>query len=249
VAPLGEQSGKGGSLTTGGTLDIERQLDDGDNDVWSVAGTPVDSVRVGLGLILASDRPDLVVSGSNFGQNQGRTVASSSGTVGAAYAATTYLGGLPAIDVSVEIDLAEARLTPPFPSTIAAFADAGAFTARLVGELQEHCKHGRLLPEFHQLHINYPAVPAASIAGIAFTDNAVTGGLDISYSDPDGAVAAGEGKIVLGASIADPATFEDDVLELSQDKIAIVVFDGDMQARRDAERQVQRALRDLAPTP
>jgi len=245
VAPLVDQSGKGGSLTTGGRLAVKRQVDDGDNDVWSVAGTPVDSVRVGLSEVLANDPPDLVVSGSNFGQNTGRTVASSSGTVGAAYAATTFNGGFPAIDVSVEINLGEARTG--FPSTLAAFPEAGAFTARLVRELQHDCRGGSLLPRFFQLHINYPARPAANIVGVEVTDLGTVASLDIGYTDPNGAIAAGEGNVFLAPVVTDPSQFEGDVLALSQGKIAIVVFDGDMTARPGPANKLREALKDLSP--
>ncbi len=72
VAPLSNQSGSGMSLTTSGTLDYSLQ----EEGVWSVDGKPVDAVALGLVHMMREDRPDLVVSGLNFGQ---RTSARTSG--------------------------------------------------------------------------------------------------------------------------------------------------------------------------
>jgi len=58
--------------------------------VWSVASTPSDATRMGLSVILADDPPDLVVSGSNFGQNLGQGATRGSGTLGAALAAAAF---------------------------------------------------------------------------------------------------------------------------------------------------------------
>src|SRR5262245_46475275 len=66
VAPLVDQSGKGGSLTTGGRLAVKRQVDDGDNDVWRVAGWSVDCVGGGLCAVLGMDPASLVGCGSTF---------------------------------------------------------------------------------------------------------------------------------------------------------------------------------------
>lgn len=230
VAPATDQSGKGGSITTGGALRLERRLE-GDNPVWSVAGTPVDSLRVGLAVVLAGDRPDLVVSGANIGENVARGIASGSGTVGAAYAATNdQLGSIPALDISVGLNLAEAGSTPRFGSTLAAFPEAGDFVAGLVADLQDDCRDGRLLPEYQQLHINYPPLPADRITGTEITELATVTTPDLTYSDPAGAVAAGSGDVRIGFTVPDPARLDGDGRALHDGKIAIVVFDGDMSA-------------------
>jgi hypothetical protein len=76
VAPAEQQSGKGGSLNTE-VFDFTpgvglMTLANHGGDVWSLAGTPVDSVKAGLDIVLAGSTPDLIVSGLNFGQNIGK---------------------------------------------------------------------------------------------------------------------------------------------------------------------------------
>ena len=79
VAPSGEQSGAGRSLTLTRPLRI-RQLDERRH---AVAGTPTDAVMMALGLVMEGSPPDLILSGVNRGANLGEDV-SYSGTVSAA---------------------------------------------------------------------------------------------------------------------------------------------------------------------
>jgi 5'-nucleotidase len=65
---------------------------------WAVSGTPVDSVFIALGHLLADARPDLVLSGINHGPNVGFDVYYS-GTVGAAREALVH--GIPAVALSL----------------------------------------------------------------------------------------------------------------------------------------------------
>ena len=92
-APATDQSSKSASMTSG-RITFEKKED----GVWAIHGTPADSADIGLRLLLKDSPPDLVVSGSNRGQNLG-TSANSSGTVGAAVVAMQK--GVPAIAVSV----------------------------------------------------------------------------------------------------------------------------------------------------
>ncbi len=133
VAPLNNQSGVGGGLNTGvgSFVNVIEEA----ASVWSVDSTPADSVRAGLGAVLASNPPDLVISGANFGQNISRQGVNASGTVGAALQAMQ--SGVPAIAISVGLDLSESSIEPiPFPSTFSAFGPSAAFLARLVATLE-----------------------------------------------------------------------------------------------------------------
>jgi 5'-nucleotidase len=99
VAPREQQSGTGRSMpvTSAGRIypDV-RRLDGRDVTVYSVDGTPAQSVQHGV--IELSDRlPSLVVSGINYGENTGNGVTIS-GTVGAALEAASL--GIPAIALS-----------------------------------------------------------------------------------------------------------------------------------------------------
>ena len=88
VAPEGNRSG------VGAAVDGATELDEKAPDVYAVDGTPADAVRAGLERF---GRPDLVVSGTNLGQNSGTGIVRS-GTVGAAV--TAARAGVPAIAAS-----------------------------------------------------------------------------------------------------------------------------------------------------
>lgn len=98
VAPAGEQSGVGCSITAYSPLFAQHLAED-DFEGYAVQGTPADCVLLGLGSLFAEDDfyPDLVVSGINRGSNASFDVLYS-GTVGAAIQAA--LSRLPALAVS-----------------------------------------------------------------------------------------------------------------------------------------------------
>jgi 5'-nucleotidase len=93
VAPSSEKSGAAQSLTLRQPI-VAQQVSERD---WSVDGTPADCVIVALHKLLLQ-RPDLVISGINFGANLGENVYYS-GTVGAAREAALH--HLPAFAISL----------------------------------------------------------------------------------------------------------------------------------------------------
>src|SRR6266404_6279119 len=83
VAPVGEQSAVGHSVTLLTPLIIQEVYDDDKQFVgWAVEGRPADCVKLAL-LELLPEPPDLIVSGLNAGSNAGINVLYS-GTVAAA---------------------------------------------------------------------------------------------------------------------------------------------------------------------
>jgi 5'-nucleotidase len=100
VAPLTNQSGTGGK-TTADTLQATKTKTASGYPAVAVAGYPADTVVWAVKDHGLSFRPDLVVSGINFGENIG-PLASLSGTVGAAKAAVQL--GIPALASSQGID-------------------------------------------------------------------------------------------------------------------------------------------------
>lgn len=95
VAPANEMSGASHSLTLSRPLRIRKQ---GERR-WSVDGTPTDCVALGLYQILKEElKPDICVSGINYGANLGDDV-SYSGTVAGALEATIM--GVPGIALSL----------------------------------------------------------------------------------------------------------------------------------------------------
>ena len=79
VAPAEENSGAGHSLTLTKPVRIRQH---GDKH-YAVAGTPTDSVMLGIGVIMKDAKPDLILSGVNRGANLGDDITYS-GTVSAA---------------------------------------------------------------------------------------------------------------------------------------------------------------------
>lgn len=81
VAPDTPQSGKSSAITVGQPLRITAHPDSCGARVFSVSGTPVDCVKLGLHAIVPR-KPDLVLAGINHGSNSG-TAVTYSGTMGA----------------------------------------------------------------------------------------------------------------------------------------------------------------------
>ena len=142
VAPDREQSATGHSLTLHRPLRMQ-QLDD---NLYSVDGTPTDCVNLGVLWLLKDSPPDLVVSGINFGSNLGDDVTYS-GTVSATFEGT--LLGIPSIAFSQEV------------SEHFSFDSAARFAARFVRVVL-----GEQLPADLLLNVN---IPAGDIKGVRFT--------------------------------------------------------------------------------
>jgi 5'-nucleotidase len=191
VAPATNQSGRGGSLNTGvlsyaSAMALTKQSSDACGAIWFLAaptgpgtygGTPVDSLRAGLNIVLAGDRPDLVVSGNNFGQNLGKPTSNGSGTVGAALQAA--FEGIPAIATSVGLLTSE---SPTFPSTIAAFDPAAQFIVKLIATLQALPGSDLLPRHVKLLNVNFP-VPLAANPDVQITRLADEAELDLPLFD------------------------------------------------------------------
>lgn len=84
VAPDGPKSGQSSALTVNTPLRITRHPDYNGAEMYSVNGTPVDCVKLGIHAILNGVRPDLVLAGINHGSNAAINVLYS-GTMGAVF--------------------------------------------------------------------------------------------------------------------------------------------------------------------
>jgi len=81
VAPDRARSGMASAITTETPLRLNRLQDYLGAQMWSVSGTPVDCVKLGLHRVMPR-KPDLLISGINHGSNSGNSVIYS-GTMGA----------------------------------------------------------------------------------------------------------------------------------------------------------------------
>jgi 5'-nucleotidase len=217
VAPATDQSGASARINTnfGGTIRAVEQSP----RVWSVEGSPADSVTFGLDVVFADAPPDLVVSGTNFGQNSGGLVPHS-GTVGAA---TTAIGlGVPAIAVSTERDIAAG--TQP---TIDAFPATAEFVVDAIETLQRSAR-GALLPDGQALNINFPVVTVGDGLpdGVSLTQVGEWSLFETHYQ----AVAPGTYVVVPGLLPFDEPVRNADTTALAADRISISVLDGDLGA-------------------
>ncbi|NJD75602.1 MAG: 5'/3'-nucleotidase SurE [Candidatus Methanoperedens sp.] len=99
VAPSSQKSGVGRGISIFEPLRVSFACVNGFR-AYAVAGTPTDSVIIGLFSIM-KEHPDLVLSGFNVGENISTDAVTTSGTIGAALEAASY--GIPAIAASIQV--------------------------------------------------------------------------------------------------------------------------------------------------
>lgn len=144
VAPESERSGASHSFNLYQPIGVREAYKDGEFLGHMVRGTPVDCVKLAVGVILEK-RPDLIISGINNRANFGISVLYS-GTVGAAIE-----GALLGID-SIAISVADGPQRD--------FAIAAEVAVELAREMMAHPRKKPLL-----LNVNVPALPRNKIKG------------------------------------------------------------------------------------
>jgi 5'-nucleotidase len=142
VAPDREQSATGHSLTLTRPLRLHKLRE----NWYSVDGTPTDCVNLAVLWLLREKKPDLIVSGINFGLNLGDDVTYS-GTVSATFEGT--LLGIPSLAFSQEIEEGYS------------FERSAGHAARFVERVLATPHPADLL-----LNVNFPAEPPK---GVSFT--------------------------------------------------------------------------------
>jgi 5'/3'-nucleotidase SurE len=150
-APKTKQSGAGATQTFA-TLEVSQPVP-GDPKVFAVSGTPADTVALAMEAVFRSDRPDLVISGCNYGENVGWGV-NLSGTVGAAVTATAY--GVPAIACSSEGDYSDPTYGTPD------YQGSAVFVTRLVRYLDKHRDELKAM-RGKGLNVNFPFLSAGKL--------------------------------------------------------------------------------------
>ena len=148
VAPDSEKSAVGHAITISDPLRVSEFEKNGTFFGHAVTGTPADCVKIAYYALL-ENKPDLVISGINYGSNTGINVIYS-GTVSAATEGSIL--GIPSFAVSLTT------------FTNADFRYAAEFSRRLALQVLE-----RGLPKGVFLNVNIPNVPASDITGVAIT--------------------------------------------------------------------------------
>lgn len=147
VAPEGEQSGAGHSLTLHAPLRL-RKLED---QVYAVQGTPTDCVVMALDHVMLDHRPDLILSGVNRGMNVADDVTYS-GTIAAAMEGCMF--NVPSIALSQMLR----------PGQAIHWQTAEKFGIEAVTKLvAAGWEEGTLM------NVNFPPVPADEVKGMRVT--------------------------------------------------------------------------------
>jgi len=180
VAPATNQSGTGEQYNTTSPLHVQPATTASGDAATSVAGFPADTVLYDV--LGAHDRPDVVVSGSNLGQNLAE-ITEVSGTVGAARIANRL--GIPAVAVSSGFgappDYATAaRLTALIVDTFRARFEKHKLPAQTINVNVPTCAAGtnvrgvRLVPLGHSNPIRRYTTQAGSVDNGTFAPVVVT---------------------------------------------------------------------------
>ena len=138
VAPETPQSAKSSAITVNESLWIKEREDYGDVKVYTVNGTPVDCVKLGMHVLYGEEKPDLVLSGINHGSNSGNSIIYS-GTMGAVLEGCT--NGVPSVGFSLL-----------HHSLKADFSLSKQFVREIIRKTIEHP-----LPYYTALNVNIPA--------------------------------------------------------------------------------------------
>ncbi len=154
IAPDREKSAVSHAITLNEPMRVERvNLSNGDKG-YSITGTPVDCVKLGLFKFYTSP-PDLVISGINPGSNTGVNL-NYSGTVGAVREAA--LNGIPGIAVSMFKK-----------EKVLDFFGMSQFVVQIVNKI-----HDYKLPSGTFLNINAPGIPIDETCGVKITRQALS---------------------------------------------------------------------------
>lgn len=233
VAPLTNNTGAGAALLTRGSLEVTHP----EPGKYVVDGTPADTAEFGFNRVFAGDAPDLVVSGTNRGQNVG-TGTVHSGTAGAIV--TSLNNGVPGIAISTAADVRGGQVSNlPYAAT----AD---YLVTLLDQLQDARKAGApLLPKGVGLNVNYPylAGGTGTPAGVKLATSGLSG-YEATYVNGD-LPAVGDSAsftLVLVPQPADPGS-DDDLLDRGYITVTPIAGNYDIENPRAALRRLNALFR------
>lgn len=233
----------------------------GDDDVHYVDGTP------GMAILYAIDyaapqqwkkRPDLVISGPNFGNNLA-AAALGSGTIAAALFAVNR--GIPAIAVSDAHSFRYRSYTQLQPSDID--YEIADVVIRLVAQLEQRAKktHQPLLPPGIGLNVNTPAFAAGSGSTIKFQLTRLGNNTGIYYSNDLSQdvnvkalglnMPAAPGfswamkQVPPGLDLPVDSDPRDEIVAINSGVVVVSVMQGMPQAAEKEERAVRQRLKGL----
>lgn len=234
AAPATNASGSSVSFTWS-AVSIVR--DPGDANIAGISATPATAVVLGAtALYPPGQRPDLVVSGINDGQNTGSLLAMS-GTVGAALAGTMLLDPpIPGFAVNAERAAtkdAQAALPADRLERIA------SHLAQLIGSARGwFCDGAMLTRSTMVLNVNYPARPMSATRGVAVARQGRTTDLHLEFESTDAGAYAS--RIRLQPTNGDYA--DSDVNLLAAGYVTVTPISAALGARSVPPEDLQRQL-------
>ena len=173
VAPAFEQSGVGHCISyTKPTM-----LSQMSPRRFAAEGSPADCVLCGLHVVLKDQRPDLILSGVNRGNNSAEN-ALYSGTLGGAMEGA--LQGVPSFALSQYFGPGNRDLETPFEAA----RDHGAGVLRAILKAAPPAKSKPAQPEYQLFYnINFPPVAAADVKGTRVTTQGLRPGTGFSAEE------------------------------------------------------------------
>lgn len=218
AAPHIDRSGASHGVTSDRPIGVTGTMRDG-MSWFAIDALPATCVRLAIEKFL-SEKPDLVVSGINVGENLG-TVTFYSATVGAAREATFL--GVPAMSVNL------AR-GPERDTRV-----AGRIVAALVGRLEPDS-----IPKGVFLNVNIPPLPAERIKGVRITRQDPRAPLNFfeKAATPDGGT-----EYKPSWKHLEPAGKDTDIWAVRNGYVSVSIFGIDQSAA--AGRAARRALKRL----
>jgi 5'-nucleotidase len=205
AAPREPRSGSSHGVTSDRPI-VVRETERGGQRWIAIDALPATCVRLAVEELLP-DRPDLVISGINRGENLG-TVTFYSATVGAAREAAFL--GLPAIAVNL------------VAANGMGYETAAAVTAQIVGAIE---RNG--IPKGTFLNINVPPLPRESLRGVRLTRQDLRAPIDRFKKAvlPDGTTA-----YIPRWEHLEPAAEGTDIWAVRQGYVSISLFGFDQTA-------------------
>ena len=228
VAPKGQNSGGGSTLGGTDALLSGIEILEYEAGKWWVDGTPTTAVMAGLDEILAGRQIDLVISGTNEGENVG-AFANISGTLGAAV--EPIARGIPAIAFS-----AGSRVDGNYEG---AYERAGIYATGLIADLMAAQEGETLLPAGTGLTVN---VPSADPLGVAFTEITAEAPYLLGVQEYVPGNPATYGLAVTAGTVSGAATSE--VSMFLQNYLTVSALDGNWTADADTRDELETAYRE-----
>lgn len=223
VAPATNQSGVSARVDFAGTLTAVEQ----EPGKWSVSTSPAGTVLFALDQVL-TQKPDLVVSGTNVGSNTGFDT-NFSGTVGAA----TVASGM--------FDIPSVAISTATSAGTGAYAKTADLLVDMLGQGLPVLERG------HVINVNYPTLDDARTAplGIRYTSNSQASAAAFTYVPQ---ATAGEYKIVgaRGTEVPLPGT---DTAVLGEGYVTVGVLDADRSVEAADEPAVTALIEALGGDP